>query len=189
MMMIGRLGIRTVVLVALASMWTLLSGADGGCFAIPPLCADLDEAACLAADNCNAVYVASWRDFGGGCDELRCIGSEEVFERCENKPDCASFDEATCQAEPLCRTIYGFPEDWNLLDGYGPRCIVPPDQFIECLDLEADPCADLDENECLRRPNDCEPHYQPTACESTDCLPHYENCQQILYDILPAENG
>jgi hypothetical protein len=105
--------------------------------------------------------------------EGSCLGTEEN--------DCAQLDEQGCLSDGACKPVYGYPEDWYLYRGFedcggGLRCIVEPDVFIECLSKDADPCAGLEEMECLQRPNDCRPEY--IQCLSGEC-PGYQSCSPI----------
>lgn len=95
--------------------------------------------------------------------EGSCFGTEEE--------DCMALDEQGCLVADACKPIYGYPEDCG-----GARCIVAPETFIECLAKDADPCAGLDEMECLQRPNDCQPQY--VQCFTGEC-PGYQGCGPI----------
>jgi hypothetical protein len=147
--------------------WLALAGAKGGCLAPASECEGLDEVQCLANSECRAV----WRDSGAEYNGLRCgLGTRcidvPVFDHCEDKPDCQDLGEQECLAEAECQAVYGYPEDWMSYDGTrdaapqctGTRCIPEPNVFLECLDAGADPCANLSETDCLRRPI-CEPIY------------------------------
>ncbi len=186
-----RMSMTLVTISAWACLWLVLAGADRGCFFVGPECADLDEQACLADADCRAVYEQS-RDYEdvpcGEVDGVRCIGSEPVFDRCEQRPDCANLDEQACLGEQGCQAIYGYGEDDWLFNGGeekprcvpGTRCIMPPETFLECLDADADPCAGLAEQECWQRPM-CEAEYSYGGCEGDVCWDGstYEGCRLI----------
>ena len=100
---------------------------------------------------------------------------------------CGQLDEQACVSDAACQAIYGYPDEWYLEDGFGAprcesgtRCIIEPNQFIECLDHNANPCAGLDELECNRRPI-CEPEFVEVDCKQEPgfaaCAPVYNSCQ------------
>ena len=105
--------------------------------------------------------------------EGSCFGTEEG--------ECTALDEQGCLADEACKAVYGFPEDWYMYRGHedcgGARCIVPPDVFLECVAQDADPCAGLEEIECLQRPNDCQPEY--AQCVSGQDCPGYLGCGPV----------
>jgi len=177
----------TMALPALLGLWVVLSGADQGCYLVQEECGDLDEAACLERADCRPIYSELLYDqVGLRCgpeDGARCINPEPVFEGCEERPTCAGLDEGGCLSEPSCQAVYGYPDEYWLLDGMNTRCgatrcLEPPEVFLECVEAGADFCAGLDEGECLRRPA-CEPEYDDPGCDGDRCwdgMPFYSGC-------------
>jgi hypothetical protein len=115
------------------------------------------------------MLVGMWLVLSGA--EGSCFGTEEI--------ECAQLDEAGCLSEDACKPVYGYPDGWytyrgNQDCGYGLRCLVEPDVFLQCLSQEADPCAGLEELECLQRPDYCRPEY--ADCLGGDCDSPYQGC-------------
>lgn len=186
--------LRLLGLPMLMGLWLALSGADQGCWVVEPDCGALDEAACLERADCRAIYTELyWTDDAPALrclpgDGLRCVVPEPVFERCEVRPVCAGLDEGACLGEGACQAVYGYSEDWYLLDGPGTRCggarcIEPPETFIECVEAGSDYCQGLDETECQRRVG-CEAEYDWPGCYDRegetlcwDGMPNYRGCR------------
>ena len=196
-----RIGTTMMAISAWLCLWLVLAGADRGCFYVAPDCAELGEQACIDDEDCQPVYAYPNRqDYGCGSDELRCIGAEPEFDYCEEIPDCEGLGEQACLAEGACQAIYGYPDDvwaYGDLEGGGDRpscapgtrCMLPPEEFIECISADADPCEGLGEEECWRRPV-CEAEYSYGGCTDEYCWDgySYEGCHLLADECRTAED-
>jgi hypothetical protein len=182
---------KTLVVCGLIMMWVMLMGSDGGCQSVQLNCDELGETACVDSTSCRPVYTSNNNNeyaAGVDCIEFDCKEMpeevEQVFDHCEEIPDCTALAEEACNADPACQAIYEFSEDWYGMDGQT-RCIMPPLEFAECLNSDADPCDGLEEAACQRRPV-CEVLYNYPDCYAADeaCLEYeYEGCQVSEYPI------
>jgi hypothetical protein len=147
----------------LLAMWILLTGSKGGCWSSESVCDDLAEEECIDNPDCRPVYTGTyWKTADGA--ELDYAPEAPVFDYCEEKPVCEELDEEECLSEPVCQTIYGYPLGPAEYRCGGDRC-PPTEEFIECLEAGVDPCIDLSEEECVRRP----------ICEAV--YPIYDTCR------------
>ena len=178
---------KTLIVSGLIMMWVMLMGSDGGCQSVQLNCDELGETACIDSNSCRPVYTSNNNEYAKGvaCEECDCLEApEEVFDHCEEIPDCAGFGEEACNADLACQAIYEFSDEWYGFDG-DTRCIMPPLEFAECLNSDADPCVGLEEADCQRRPV-CEVLYSYPDCYAADeaCQSYvFEGCQVSEYPI------
>jgi Cys-rich repeat protein len=183
--------------------WTVLAGADGSCMGPATVCDQLTEEACLANQTCQPVYAQTLEDGTNGLrcapmEGTRCVNPDPVFDHCEDRPTCQGLSEQECLENPRCQAIYGgvvyngekdssgeAPRCFGSDDGT--RCIGPDPEFVECVDVNQDPCLNLSEKECLANPL-CEAEYAmlDRYCEPSDAggvsapcsEPEFSGCHQ-----------